>query len=292
MIRASMDSSGGRFIIDAHFHLWRYDSGEYGWISEDMAVLRRDYLPASLLEEFHANGVRGGIVVQARQTLAETEWLIELRRGAPEILGVVGWVDLCSPSVRDDLARFEGELVGVRHILQAEKDDAFMLRESFVRGLTVLSERGLAYDLLIFPRHLANAEALVSRLPDLRFVVDHLAKPFIRDRQIEPWASALRRLARFPNVSCKLSGLVTEADFRAFTREDLRPYLEIALDAFGPERLLFGSDWPVCLVAASYSTVAAVVQGFIERLAPTERAAVLGGNAARWYGLASELTVQ
>ncbi len=141
-----------------------------------------------------------------------------------------------------------------------------MLRESFVRGLTALQERGLVYDLLIFPRHLANAEALVARLPEQRFVVDHLAKPFIRDRQIEPWASALRRLARFPNVSCKLSGLVTEADWRAFTREDLLPYLEIALDAFGPERLLFGSDWPVCLVAASYSSVRSVVQGFIERL--------------------------
>lgn len=287
-----MNSGEGRFIIDAHFHLWRYDSGEYGWISEDMAVLRRDYLPANLREEFHANGVLGGVAVQARQTLAETEWLIELRRRTPEILGVVGWVDLCSPSVRDDLARFEGELVGVRHILQAETDDAFMLRESFARGLTALRERGLVYDLLIFPRHLANAELLVARLPEQRFVLDHLAKPFIRDRQIEPWASALRRLARFPNVSCKLSGLVTEADWRAFTREDLLPYLEIALDAFGPERLLFGSDWPVCLVAASYSSVRSLVQGFVERLTASEQAAILGGNAARWYGLESALTAR
>ncbi len=285
-----MDSSAGPFMIDAHFHLWRYDAGEYGWINEGMGALRRDYLPSHLLEEFHANGVLGGIAVQARQTLAETEWLIELRRNSPGILGVVGWVDLCSPSVRDDLARFDGELVGIRHILQAEADDAFMLRESFVRGLTALEERGLVYDLLIFPRHLANAEALVARLPNQRFVLDHVAKPFIRDRQIEPWASALRRLARFPNVSCKLSGLVTEADWRAFSREDLLPYLEIALDAFGPERLLFGSDWPVCLLAASYSSVASIVRGFVERLSAGERAAVLGGNAARWYGLEGALT--
>jgi L-fuconolactonase len=278
--------------VDAHVHFYRYDPVEYAWIDERMAVIRRDFLPEIAAAELGRAGVGGLIAVQARQTLAESEWLIELRRASPLIRGVVGWVDLQSNRLDETLDRLAPDLVGVRHILQAEPDDAFMLRPDFDRGIQTLRRYALTYDILIHPRHLPHARTLVDRHPDQPFVLDHLAKPFIKAHALEPWATDLRELARRPNICAKLSGLVTEADWQTWTRADLRPYLETALAAFGPQRLMFGSDFPVCLVAASYAEVYASIADFVGELSPSEQDDILGGNAARFYGVDFDANVE
>ncbi len=270
--------------IDAHQHFWRYEPGEYGWISEEMDVLRRDFLPEHLVPELHRAGVDVTIAVQARQSLEETRFLLDLASASARIAGVVGWVDLCSDDVERELEEFAGRLVGVRHVLQDEPDDAFCLRADFQRGLGRLCAHGLTYDLLLHPRHLAPALELVTRHPEQAFVLDHLAKPDVAHGKLDPWARDLRALAACDNVCCKLSGLVTEARWNAWEPDDFRPFLEVALEAFGTERLLFGSDWPVCLLAApDYATVLGLVDDFARPLGEDERAALFGGNAARFY---------
>ncbi|HYM74753.1 MAG TPA: amidohydrolase family protein [Candidatus Dormibacteraeota bacterium] len=275
--------------IDAHQHFWIYSSAEYGWIDNSMSAIRRDFLPADLHPELERNDVQGSVLVQTRQTLEETRWLLELADQSPKILGVVGWVDLSSPDARSQLSAFTKypKLVGIRHIVQSEPDDRFLLRPDFLRGISLLQEFDLAYDILIYPRHLAVATEFVERFPGLRFVLDHLAKPPIKTGEIEPWASGIRRLAGFPNVFCKLSGLVTEADWHHWTPEHIVPYMDVAFDAFGPSRLMIGSDWPVCLVAASYSRVLDVVRNYLEQHTAETREAVLGGNAQRFWRLRS-----
>jgi L-fuconolactonase len=276
--------------IDAHQHFWKYTPAEYGWIDESMAALRRDFLPEHLQPLLAANGYDGCIAVQARQTLEEAEWLLELAAQHPFIRGVVGWVDLQSDDLRAQLERLASRkrLVGIRHIVQGEPDDHFLLRPRFCRGLALLAEYDLAYDILIYARHLPVAVAFVERFPGQRFVLDHLAKPEIKRGEIKSWEADLRRLAAFPNVSCKLSGLVTEADWQHWTPQGLRPYLDVAYDAFGPQRLLVGSDWPVCLVAADYARTMDVVEDFLAARPADERAAVLGGNAVRFWQLDRE----
>jgi L-fuconolactonase len=276
--------------IDAHQHFWRYTPGEYGWIDASMAALQRDFLPEHLWPLMSASGFGGCIAVQARQTLEETEWLLDLAAQHVFIRGVVGWVDLQGDDLRAQLERLASRkrLVGVRHIVQGEPDERFLLGPRFCRGIALLAEYGLAYDILIYPRHLPVALAFVERFPGQRFVLDHLAKPEIKEHEIKSWEAGLRRLAAFPNVSCKLSGLVTEADWRHWTPQDLRPYLDVAYDAFGPQRLLIGSDWPVCLVAADYARTMDVVQDFLAARPADERAAVLGGNAVRFWQLDRE----
>jgi L-fuconolactonase len=273
--------------IDAHQHFWQYDPADYGWIGEGMAVLKKDRLPADLAPLLQAEGIAGTVAVQARQSLAETEWLLALSGQHAFIRGVVGWVDLCSPDVRGQLERFSENprLRGVRHVLQDERDDRFMLRDDFRRGLAHLAEFRLAYDLLIFPRHLPVACELVAQFPEQPFVLDHIAKPAIKDHTLSPWDQELRRLAAFPNVCCKVSGLVTEADWQAWQPADFRPYLDAVFAAFGPRRIMFGSDWPVCTLAASYAQVAALAGEYLRQLSPAEQAEVLGGTAARFYGL-------
>lgn len=274
--------------VDAHQHFWRYDAAEYGWITDSLAALRRDFLPADLAREQAAVGFDGSIAVQARQTLAETEWLLGIAEEHPRVLGIVGWVDLCSREVEQQLARFAAHprFCGVRHVVQDEPDHAFLLRADFQRGLAELARHGLAYDLLIYPRHLRVACELVARFPEQRFVLDHLGKPAIREGVLEPWARDLRALARHPNVWCKASGMVTEADWERWRREDLRPYLDVAFEAFGPARIMIGSDWPVCTVAGSYAQVLGVVTDYVGALSPCEQAAVLGDSAARCYRVA------
>lgn len=273
--------------IDAHQHFWIYNSPEYEWIDESMSVLRRNFLPADLAPELAAAGLQGSIAVQARQSLEETRWLLELADGSPNILGVVGWVDLCSPECRTQLKTFRKnpKLVGIRHIVQSEPDDHFLLRPDFLRGIAILEEFDLAYDILIYTKHLPVAAGFVERFPKHRFVLDHLAKPPIKVGEIEPWAAGIRRLAGFPNVFCKLSGLVTEADWRHWQPEDIIPYLDVALAAFGPSRLMIGSDWPVCLVASSYSRTLDVVKNYLQKHPAETRDAVLGGNAHRFWRL-------
>lgn len=273
--------------VDAHQHFWRYDPAEYDWIGEGMERLARDYLPADLAPLLAAEGIAGSVAVQARQTIEETRWLLDLAAKHPAILGVVGWVDLRSNEVGEQLREFAANprFVGVRHVVQNEPDVRFLLGEAFVGGLRQLHGFGLTYDLLLYPPQLPAAVELAGMMPEQPFVLDHLAKPLIKPGILDPWQADLRALARHPNVSCKLSGLVTEAAWQGWKRADFAPYLEVALEAFGPKRLMMGSDWPVCLLAAEYPDVVAIVTDFIARLSDSEQALILGGTASRFYGL-------
>lgn len=273
--------------IDSHQHFWRYSPDEYGWLDDSMAKLRRDFLPLNLKPELDLAGFDGCIAVQAQQTLEETHWLLELAASSQFVLGVIGWVDLQADNVRAQFQQFAGnpKLLGMRHIVQSEPEERFLMRPEFMRGVAALEEFDLTYDILIYPKHLPVAAEFVSRFPRQRFVLDHLAKPFIKKQEMEPWKSDLQRLAKFPNIYCKLSGLVTEADWQDWRQEHILPYLEVAMNCFGPERLMIGSDWPVCTVAASYSRTMKVVSEFISGCSDKIREGIFGGNAARFWRL-------
>ena len=276
--------------IDAHHHYWKYNREEYGWIDDAMSVIQRDFLPADLARELGAVGIEGVISVQARQSLVESRWLQELAARNEFMRGVVGWVPLVEPGVGDILEELRagtggGKLRGVRHVLQGEPDDRYMLRADFQAGLRHLTRLGLAYDVLVFERHLPVAAELADAHPEQVFVLDHLGKPRIKEGEIDNWAAGIRKLARQENVFCKVSGLVTEADWQAWTSESLRRYFDVALEAFGPERLMFGSDWPVCLVASGYEGWWRTVEDWAAALGAGERAALFGGTAIRAYGL-------
>ena len=273
--------------IDSHQHFWRYNSGEYGWISSEMEILQKDYLPDQLKGELSSAGFDGSVAVQARQSLAETEWLLTLAEKNSFIKGVVGWVDLCSPDVEEQIIRLavNPKLVGLRHVIHDEEDDDFMLRKSFLRGLARLKSYGLAYDILVFPRHLPNTIHLVSRFPEQVFILDHIGKPFIRDKKISPWKEDIEKLARFSNVRCKLSGMVTEANIMSWQQEDLIPYLDVVFGAFGTDRLLIGSDWPVCRLAGSYKQVMQLVLDYIRTFPERDKEKILGENAIKAYDL-------
>jgi L-fuconolactonase len=272
--------------VDAHQHFWRYDPIRDRWITEEMSTLKRDFLPEDLRPHLETQGIDGTVAVQADQSEAETHFLLQLAASHPFVLGVVGWLDLLAPTLGDRLehfSRFE-RFCGVRQIAQAEADD-FLARDDVVRGIGMLCEHGLAYDILVYPRQLPAALSLVEKLPDASFVVDHLAKPVIREGRTEPWATHMRELAQYPNVWCKVSGLVTEADWQRWRQEDIRPYLDIVFEAFGTDRLMFGSDWPVCLLAANYGEVWELVDSYARQLPAGDRDNLFGGNAARFYGL-------
>jgi L-fuconolactonase len=277
--------------IDSHQHFWAYSADEYPWIGAGMERLARDYLPADLEAAATPEGVAGSVAVQARQSLAESRWLLDLARRHPFIRGVVGWVDLRGDRVADDLAALapHEKFVGVRHVVQDEPDPRFLLGEAFVRGLRQLHQFGLTYDLLLYPQQLPAAVELVGLLPEQPFVLDHLAKPRlkppIKTSDRDQWRRDIEALARHRNVCCKLSGLVTEAAWRQWQPADFRPFLDVALTVFGPERLMFGSDWPVCLLSGDYAEVTGIVEDFIAALAPDERNQIWGGSATRFYGL-------
>jgi len=273
--------------IDAHQHFWKYDAAEYTWIDDSMAALKRDFLPDESAREMARVGFDACVAVQARQTLDETRWLLGLAAEHPSIAGVVGWVDLQADNVRDQLAALAGHqrLVGIRHIAQSEPDDLFLLRPQVVRGIRLLADFGLGFDILIYRRQLGSAAELVGRLPSQRFVLDHLAKPDLRSGEIDEWERDIRRLAAQPNVFAKLSGLVTEASWARWTSDQIRPYLDVAFDAFGWNRLMIGSDWPVCTVSADYARTMNVVIDYVAARPDHERDAVLGGNARRFWNL-------
>jgi L-fuconolactonase len=273
--------------LDAHQHFWKFDPQQYAWITEQMTVLRRDFLPSDLDPLLHAAGLDGSVAVQARQSLEETRWLLELSDQFYVIKAVVGWVDLRSQALMDELDLFSrhSKFRGVRHVLQDEQDDEFMLRPEFLRGIEALQRYRLTYDLLLFPRHLPIAASLVRRFPQQPFVLDHLGKPAIRSATISPWAQQLRELARSGNVWCKLSGMVTEAVWRQWRPSDFTPYLDVALDAFGPGRVMIGSDWPVCLLSGEYCQVIEAVAKYAEQFSIEERQALLGENCASFYGI-------
>src|SRR5260370_31102577 len=240
--------------IDAHQHFWRYDAAREAWITDAMAVLKRDFLPGQLAEECAANGIDASVAVQADQSENETIFLLELAKKSSRIAGVVGWVDLLSPRVAERLEHFSHseKLRGFRHIAQAEKDDRFLARQDFVKGVAQLHQFGFTYDILVYARQLPAAIELVARVPEQRFVIDHLAKPEIKAKKTAPWATQMREIAQNKNVFCKVSGLVTEADWHKCKPEDFKPYLDAVFDAFCTYRRTFGEDWPVCLLAASY----------------------------------------
>jgi L-fuconolactonase len=271
--------------IDSHQHFWHYNPAEYGWIDGSMDCLKRDFLPADLRPEIDACRVDSTVAVQARQTLHETRWLLELAQSNSFIAGVVGWVPLIDADVPELIGAIHevGPLKGVRHILQGETDEFYMLRDDFNRGIFALREFNLAYDILIFERQLPQTLQLVDRHTSQTFVLDHVAKPRIRDGAISPWRENIRALAERPNVFCKLSGLTTEADYTTWTPQQLEPYFDTVLRAFGPERLMFGSDWPVCLLAAPYRVWFNLVSSRITALSGSERDAILGGTATRAY---------
>lgn len=270
--------------IDAHHHFWKYDAIEYGWIDDSMKAIRRDFLPQHLTEEIRAAGIDGVISVQARQTLEETDWLLNFAERNDFISGVVGWVPLRDAKVEAMLERSAAnrKLKGVRHILQAEPE-GYMLGKDFHAGIDSLRSFNLAYDILVYEHQLSQAIELVDRHPHQVFVLDHIAKPRIREHVLSPWRKNIMALAQRPNVYSKISGVVTEADYLRWTETDLQPYLEVALEAFGPHRLMFGSDWPVCLVACSYRKWFETVSGFIARLSSAEQDQILGQVAIKAY---------
>ncbi len=274
--------------IDAHQHFWNYSAEEYGWIDDAMRVIRRDFLPTDLAPILAQAGLDGSVAVQARQNLTETNWLIELASRHPIIRGVVGWVPLRAEgaAVGATLDRFRAHAVfkGVRHVLQAEPDSYFA-DPAFNAGLREVGARGLVYDLLVLSRQLPAAIALVERHPSQTFVLDHIAKPTIKGPPDDAWVKHIHELARHERVSCKFSGVVTEVPGWRWTPELLRPYFDVVLEAFGPKRLMFGSDWPVCLVASDYLRWHGFVETCVAGLSPSERARIMGGTAAEIYRL-------
>ncbi|MFL0374049.1 amidohydrolase family protein [Paenibacillus amylolyticus] len=271
--------------LDAHQHFWEYNVAEYGWIGEEMKTIRQSFLPEDLEPLLIQSGLEGCIAVQARQSLTETEWLLQLADRHECIKGVVGWVDLCSNEVRNQLELFASNpyLKGVRHVIQDEPDLDYVLREDFQRGISLLKEYDLAYDLLVSKEQLPYAVELVKAFPEQRFVLDHLAKPDIKSGILSPWKEALESLAVQPNAYCKLSGMVTEADWANWTPSDFTAYLNIAIEAFGAERLMFGSDWPVSNVSATYSEVYGLINSHINVLPILDQQMILGGTCAAFY---------
>ena len=272
--------------IDSHQHFWRYTGAEFGWIDDGISMLRRDFFPEDLSPLLEAAGYSRCIAVQARQTLEENEFLLGLARESVIVEGVVGWVDLASPTVEGDLERYTSRhgFVGVRHIVQGEPA-GFMNRDDFRRGIGLLQDYGLIYDILIRAHQLPEAIDFAEAFPDQPFVLDHAAKPDIANNQWEPWASDLKRLSLLPNVWCKVSGLSFEAHWDSWTTDTLRPYVRHVLDCFGPGRCMIGSDWPMCLPAGDYGQTIGALEACLAGLSDEEREGVLGDNAATFYGL-------
>jgi len=273
-------------LIDAHHHLWKHNDRDYDWLNnEALRGLRRDFLVNDLVEATKSTDVSGAIAVQVRQSIIETDWLLDVAAHHSLVRGVVGWVPLCSPDVIPILERLalEPKMKGVRHILQDEPDEFFMLRDEFNRGVGRLKDFGMVYDILIFERHLPQTIEFVDRHPDQVFVLDHIAKPRIKDGLISPWAERIRELAKRENVFCKISGMATEAVWSTWDAQQLRPYFDVVLEAFGPKRLMFGSDWPVLTLAGDYATWVAAFQSFITDLSPDEQERISSGTARHVY---------
>jgi L-fucono-1,5-lactonase len=275
-------------IVDAHHHFWDPATADYPWLTDELATIRRAFGPADLAPELEAAGIQATILVQTRSSLDETVEFLTTADATPFVRGVVGWVDLTDPAVADVIARLRearggDRLVGIRHQAHDEPDPDWLVRDDVIRGIGAVGSAGLAYDLLVRPRELPAALALARRLPDVRFVIDHLAKPPIASGELEPWATHMVPFRELEHVSCKISGMVTEADWSSWTSADLQPYVDRVLNVFGPDRLLFGSDWPVCLLAASYGDVVAAARATTAALSESERARILGGTAEAVY---------
>ena len=275
--------------IDSHQHFWRYSPDTHNWIGDDMAVLKRDFMPPDLEELLVQNGFEGCVVVQASSSEQETDFLLDLAHQYNFIRGVVGWVDLQSEQLEERLAHYTrfNRLVGMRHLVQDESDDQFLGRPKFLQGVKLLQQYDLTYDMLVYEQQLPATLQFVAQLPDVRLVVDHIAKPKIARQELSPWQENIRSLAKYPNVYCKLSGMVTEADWEQWRPEDITPYLDVVTDAFGIDRLMIGSDWPVCLLAAPYRAVIALVDQYFAGFSSDEKNKIYGQNATDFYQLSA-----
>jgi L-fuconolactonase len=277
--------------IDSHQHFWHYNPSQHTWMKAEMEVLKKDFLPDDLAPLLSAEGFTGTIAVQARQSLEETNWLLQLARQNEFIKGVVGWVDLRSTYIEDQLYAYSAnrKLVGVRHVVHDEPDDNFMLQPDFINGIAALKAFDLTYDLLLFPKHIPVALQLVKLFPEQPFVVDHIAKPCIRNKTFSPWKESIAELATYPNVYCKLSGMVTEASWNNWQEEDFAPYLDIVTRSFGGDRVMIGSDWPVCTLSANYSSTMRIVINYVNQFPAATREAILGGNCLNFYKLSGKI---
>lgn len=274
------------FRIDAHQHFWNYNHAEHDWMTDEMSAVKKDFLPADLKPLLEKNNIDGTVLVQVTESPEETETLLKIAENNHFVKGVVGWVDLREKDIRGKLENYRKypKLKGFRHVLQTEDPD-FMLQSDFLNGISVLGEFDFTYDILIYPKHLEAAVKLVKQFPEQRFVTDHLAKPNIKEKKIAEWEAGIRLLAANPNVYCKISGMVTEADWKAWKQDDFTRYIDIAVDAFGISRLMFGSDWPMCLVAASYQEVINIVTDYFSFFPAEEQKLFFGENAVNFYKL-------
>ena len=274
-------------VIDSHQHFWNYEPVKHAWIDDDMSVIRRDFTPYDLKKVYQENGIDGCVAVQADQTLEETNFLLHLAEEHNFIKGVVGWVDFRAENIEDVLKQYSKfkKLKGFRHVVQGEPDHNFLLRPAFLNGISKLENYNFTYDILIFPHQLGATLEFVKKFPNQKFVIDHIAKPYIKDGFYEGWATLMTEIGKHKNVFCKLSGMITEGDYSTWTPQQIEPYMHLILKAFGPDRIMFGSDWPVCLVAGTYKKVKELVTNFIATLSPVEQQAIMGKNAIKFYNL-------
>mgnify|MGYP000474676769 CR=1 FL=1 len=274
-------------IIDSHQHFWKYEPVKHSWIDDEMEVIRKDFLPSVLAKVYAKNGIDGCVTVQADQTLKETDFLLDLASKNDFIKGIVGWVDLRGKDIEEVLEKYSKNNVvkGFRHVVQGEADHNFLLRPNILRGISALEKHNFTYDILVFPHQLGAVFEFVKRFPNQKFVIDHMAKPYIKDGFFDGWAVLMKEIAKQENVFCKVSGMITEADYNSWTQAELQKYLEVVFTAFGTKRILFGSDWPVCLVAGNYQQVKRIVTNFISKFSQAEQADIMGLNAVKFYNL-------
>jgi len=273
--------------IDSHQHFWKYEPIKHDWIDDSMAVIRKDFMPSDLQKVYAENEIDGCIAVQADQTLEETDFLLKLSAKNDFIKGIVGWVDFRAENIDDVLkhySQFE-KIKGFRHVVQGEADHNFLLRPAFLRGISKLEKYNFTYDILIFPHQLGATLEFVKKFPNQKFVIDHIAKPYIKDGFYDGWAALMTEIGKQKNVYCKLSGMITEADFDQWTPQQIEPYMNLVLNAFGSEKIMFGSDWPVCLVAGNYNKVKEIVINFIANLSSKEQVSIMGENTVKFYNL-------
>ena len=274
--------------IDAHQHFWQYDAVRDSWITDDMQVLQNDFLPQQLAPVLQQNGFDGCVLVQSDQSIEGNEYMLQLAVENPFIKGIVAWVDLQADDVKEQLQYYRQQhpiIKGFRHVLQGEKDRALMLQPKFKNGIAALSDFGYTYDILIYPDQLLYTKELVAQFPQQSFIIDHIAKPDIKNKKIDDWKKDITAVAQYPNVYCKVSGMVTEADWKRWQYEDFIPYLDTIVEAFGTQRIAYGSDWPVCLVASSYEQMLQIVQQYFGSFSEAEQQAFFGGNAIQFYNL-------
>jgi L-fuconolactonase len=273
--------------IDSHQHFWQYDPEKHSWINDKMIILKTDFLPVNLKKVYAKNNIDGCIAVQANQTEAETDFLLELALKNNFIKGVVGWVDLRASNIEERLQQYVPfpKLKGFRHVVQEEKEPNFIIGKEFTRGISLLQKYGFTYDILIFPHQLEASLKLIEQFPEQQFVIDHIAKPDIKNRKTDNWEPLIRSIAKHKNVYCKVCGMVTEADWKHWKQEDFKIYLDVVFEAFGNDRILFGSDWPVCLLGGSYTEIKGILDNYISHFSQSDKNKIMGENAMKFYNI-------